>query len=127
MTLEFISKVHRAIKEYFGEYIRNLFIPGLPIDRKTADDMLNMANSRYTDASAIELESLILVDDWILNRVGLQNILQDKDMYQEVTPSERNVIQIIERQEDYSEAVAAADWDTFYHLSRMREGRAQLV
>lgn len=122
VTLEFIRKTHLAIKEYFQEYIRNLFIPGMPIDRKTTDDILKMANSRYTDTSAIGLEKLILIDDWGLKQVSLHDILQDKDMYQELTPSECNIIQIIEHQEDYSEAIATADWETFYHLSRMREG-----
>lgn len=121
-TLEFIRRAHLAIKEYFQEYIRDLFIPGLPIDKKTADDILNLANSRYTDTSAIGLEELILVDDWGLNKVSLHDVLRDKDMYQELTPSERNIIQIIEHQENYSEAIATADWETFYHLSRMREG-----
>lgn len=121
-TLDFIRESHLAIKEYFREYVRELFIPGRPIDRKTADDILNLANNRYTDTSALGIEELTLIDDWGMNKVPLHDVLRDKDMYQDLTPSERDIIQVIERQEDYSEAIATADWETFYHLSRMREG-----
>lgn len=121
-TLEFLRKTHQAIKDFFGQYVRKLYIPGLPIDRKTADDILGLANSRYTDTSAIRIDQLVHADDWILNRSVLHDVLRDQDLYQEVTETERNMIQMIDQREDYAATVTAKDWETFYHFSRMREG-----
>ncbi len=122
MTLEFVKRTHHAIQEYFWQYVRDLYIPGQLADRKMADDMLNLSNSRYTDTSAIGLEQLIHADDWILRRNALQDVLRDQDLYQEVTAAERRVIQMINQQKIDGETVAATDWETFYHLSRIREG-----
>lgn len=67
----FIAEVQDAITAFCEEYVLYYYIEGQEIGKKLVDSIYQLIDKNYTDIDSEVFQGLMLVDDWILERVPL--------------------------------------------------------
>ena len=69
--LRFVNDVQCTITEFFKDYIENLFIDGVEINKKICDILYGYKNLKYTNEHCKELNDLSLYEDMGLGKLKL--------------------------------------------------------
>lgn len=69
--LKFIAEAQQGIIDFIDIYLQNLYIDGMAIGKSLADYLYSFTNPYNTSLDFEEIQNLMLVDDWLQERVPL--------------------------------------------------------
>lgn len=69
--IKYVQRMHRSIMDFCMEYVKDLYIDGIEINKSVGDKIYSLLSSEYSRIQCRIIDDLMLVDDWIQERVPL--------------------------------------------------------
>ena len=60
----FMSEMHRAIIDFFTDFVKNLYVFSQDIDWKIVDKLFSYKDAAFSNTDGIGIENLTMVDDF---------------------------------------------------------------